>query len=67
MALQLQQLAAAAAAASPPAPLYVLCRRGNDSQRVVARLRQQGVGNAVDVAGGLERWGLEVDASLPRL
>jgi rhodanese-related sulfurtransferase len=40
----------------PPAdPLYVICRSGNRSARVVAFLSQQGV-SAVNVAGGMQSW-----------
>lgn len=46
-------------------PLYVVCRRGNDSQRAVARLRELGISHAVDVMGGMEAWALEVDPSFP--
>ena len=36
-------------------PLYVICRSGNRSARVVAFLSQQGV-PAVNVAGGMQSW-----------
>jgi rhodanese-related sulfurtransferase len=36
-------------------PLYVICRSGNRSARVVAFLSQQGV-SAVNVAGGMQSW-----------
>ncbi|KAL4451956.1 hypothetical protein ABPG75_007618 [Micractinium tetrahymenae] len=49
----------------PQPPLYVVCRRGNDSQRAVARLRQLGISHAVDVVGGVEAWAREVDPSFP--
>jgi rhodanese-related sulfurtransferase len=40
----------------PPAdPLYVICRSGARSARVVAFLSQQGV-TAVNVAGGMQSW-----------
>lgn len=45
--------------------LYVLCRRGNNSQLAVARLRDLGVSNAVDVVGGIENWAKCVDDSMP--
>ncbi len=37
------------------APLYVICRSGSRSARVVAFLAQQGV-SAVNVAGGMQSW-----------
>lgn len=45
--------------------LYVLCRRGNNSQLAVARLRAAGIVNAVDVVGGIEAWAREVDPRMP--
>lgn len=36
-------------------PLYVICRSGGRSARVVAFLSQQGV-SAVNVAGGMQSW-----------
>lgn len=49
----------------PPLPLYVVCRRGNDSQRAVAALRVAGVSHGMDVVGGLEAWSQQVDPSFP--
>ncbi|MDQ3576585.1 MAG: rhodanese-like domain-containing protein [Actinomycetota bacterium] len=37
------------------APLYVICRSGSRSARVVEYLRSQGI-NAVNVAGGMQDW-----------
>ena len=42
-------------------PIVVICRRGNNSQRAVVRLRELGVA-AVDVIGGYQAWATEVDA-----
>jgi adenylyltransferase/sulfurtransferase len=58
---------AGAAAAAGGAPVCVVCRRGNDSQRAVARLRQAGVLHAVDLVGGMQAWVREVDPSQPLL
>lgn len=46
-------------------PFYVVCRRGNDSQRAVAALRRAGISQGVDVVGGMEGWAREVDTSFP--
>lgn len=56
---------AATDAALGAAPLYVVCRRGNDSQRAVAWLRAAGLAQAKDVVGGVEAWAAEVDPSFP--
>uniref|UniRef100_A0A0D3FBR8 Adenylyltransferase and sulfurtransferase MOCS3 n=1 Tax=Oryza barthii TaxID=65489 RepID=A0A0D3FBR8_9ORYZ len=44
-------------------PVYVICRRGNDSQVAVQILRENGFLYASDVAGGFESWAKEVDPS----
>ena len=41
--------------------VVVVCRRGNDSQLAVAKLRKLGIRQVVDVAGGLEAWHREAD------
>ena len=38
------------------ANLYVICRRGNDSQRAVQYLHNKGFNLAKDIVGGLESW-----------
>jgi adenylyltransferase/sulfurtransferase len=42
-----------------------MCRRGNNSQLAVKRLRELGVQGAVDVVGGIENWARTVDPSMP--
>ncbi|MQM02242.1 hypothetical protein Taro_035011 [Colocasia esculenta] len=50
---------------SSHASLYVICRRGNDSQRAVKFLQENGFPMAKDIIGGLESWSQEVDAKFP--
>ncbi|KAK4440979.1 Adenylyltransferase and sulfurtransferase MOCS3 [Sesamum alatum] len=50
---------------SQSASLYVICRRGNDSQRAVQYLHKMGFGSAKDIIGGLELWAHDVDPSFP--
>jgi len=50
---------------------YVICHRGNDSQRAVDHLRSKLSAAThpirfVDLIGGLEQWSLEIDPSFPR-
>ena len=45
--------------------LYVVCRRGNDSQRAVQYLHKMGFTSAKDIIGGLESWARDVDPSFP--
>ncbi|KAK9072260.1 hypothetical protein SSX86_008693 [Deinandra increscens subsp. villosa] len=41
--------------------IYVVCRRGNDSQRAVQLLHRMGFTSAKDIVGGLESWAHDVD------
>ncbi|KAK4278396.1 hypothetical protein QN277_016249 [Acacia crassicarpa] len=41
--------------------LYVVCRRGNDSQLAVQYLQKMGFASAKDIIGGLESWSKDVD------
>ncbi|GMP65245.1 hypothetical protein CsSME_00026130 [Camellia sinensis var. sinensis] len=47
------------------ASLYVICRRGNDSQRAVDYLHKMGFTSAKDIIGGLESWAHDVDPNFP--
>ena len=51
-------------AAGQPHQVFVVCRRGNDSQRAVELLRREGL-DAKDLIGGLAGWREAVDASFP--
>jgi rhodanese-related sulfurtransferase len=43
-----------------------LCRHGARSLQCVAYLQQQGHSAVYNIAGGIDAWSREVDASLPR-
>lgn len=45
--------------------VIVVCRRGNDSQHVVHKLRSFGFTSAVDLIGGLSAWSQQLDPSFP--
>ena len=47
-------------------PIVVFCHHGVRSLSVVDWLRRQGVGNCRSMAGGIDRWSLQVDGSVPR-
>ncbi|KAK4454557.1 hypothetical protein QBC34DRAFT_490358 [Podospora aff. communis PSN243] len=52
------------------APVFVVCRRGLDSQEAVEKLKELGVGNGgrrriMDIAGGIKAWKEEVDPTFP--
>lgn len=48
------------------APLIVFCHHGVRSLNVVSWLREQGIENCQSMAGGIDVWSLEIDASVPR-
>ena len=52
--------------------IYVICRRGNQSQRAVLKLREAFSGNGVnerlrvvDIVGGTTQWASDVDPTMP--
>ena len=46
--------------------LIVFCHHGVRSLNVVNWLREQGVSGCQSMAGGIDRWSLEIDPSVPR-
>ncbi|MEZ4554933.1 MAG: rhodanese-like domain-containing protein [Caldilineaceae bacterium] len=46
------------------APIVVMCHHGVRSAQVVAWLQQQGWTNVLNLAGGIDAWAREVDASI---
>ncbi|WP_031500285.1 rhodanese-like domain-containing protein [Bryobacter aggregatus] len=46
--------------------LVVYCHHGVRSLHTVAWLRQQGIGNAMSLSGGIDRWSMEIDPKVPR-
>lgn len=53
-------------------PIYVVCRRGLDSQEAVEKLKEIGLDKGgkrkiVDIAGGMKAWKEQVDPSFPYL
>ena len=53
-------------ARSDEGALIVFCHHGVRSLSVVNWLREQGVGECQSMAGGIDRWSCEIDASVPR-
>jgi len=47
-------------------PLIVFCHHGVRSLNVVHWLREQGVDACQSMAGGIDRWSLEIDLAVPR-
>jgi rhodanese-related sulfurtransferase len=48
------------------ADLLILCHHGVRSMQVTMWLRARGIENCFSVAGGIDRWSVEVDPSVPR-
>lgn len=59
---ELQELEAKA----DEAAIVVYCHHGMRSLNVVNWLRGQGIGECSSMAGGIDRWSIEVDPSVPR-
>lgn len=47
-------------------PLVVVCHHGMRSLQATLWLRQQGFGNAVNLAGGIDAWALRVEPGMQR-
>lgn len=52
--------------AADETPLIVFCHHGVRSLNVVHWLREQGVDACQSMAGGIDRWSLEIDPGVPR-
>ena len=48
------------------APLIVFCHHGMRSLQVTQWLRRQGLEECMSMAGGIDRWSLEIDPAVPR-
>ena len=46
--------------------LVLFCHHGMRSLQVTEWLRRQGLEDSVSMAGGIDRWSLEIDPSVPR-
>lgn len=49
----------------PNQPIAVLCHHGGRSMQVAAFLVQQGFSHVANIAGGINAWSSQVDASVP--
>lgn len=47
-------------------PVITICHHGVRSLSVVTWLRRQGLENCQSMSGGIDRWSLTVDSSIPR-
>ena len=55
-----------AAGVDPARPVVVYCHHGARGRTAVGRLRAAGVTRVTNLAGGIERWSVEVDAGVAR-
>jgi rhodanese-related sulfurtransferase len=46
--------------------VIVHCHHGGRSLQVAVWLKQQGFQNPLSMAGGIDKWAIEIDSSLPR-
>lgn len=64
--IPMREIPAAVAALPRDTEILVLCHHGGRSARVTQFLRAQGVEQAINVAGGIDAWAVQLDPSLPR-
>ena len=64
--LSMNDIPARMAELDPQQPIACLCHHGARSQRVAQFLVQNGFENVVNIAGGIDAWSLQRDASVPR-
>jgi len=64
--LPLAELAERFAELDPGEELAIICHHGPRSTQAVRFLRRQGYAKARNVAGGIDAWSRDVDASVPR-
>lgn len=63
-----RSVSAARASDGEPVPVICVCRRGNDSQLAVKKLKtklQEPDIKVMDIAGGLNAWARQVDPDFP--
>jgi rhodanese-related sulfurtransferase len=64
IAIPLQQLPGRLAEIPHDRPLVVHCHHGMRSAQAVAWLRRNGLGDAVNLEGGIDAWAREVDPTM---
>jgi len=64
--LPLSRFAEWAGTLDPEAEIVVVCHHGIRSAQVCAMLARQGFTKLSNLSGGIDRWSVEVDRSVPR-
>jgi len=66
LAIPMNEIPARLAELDPDQRIACLCHHGARSQHVAAYLSQHGFDQLANVAGGIDAWSRQVDASVPR-
>lgn len=66
LVIPMNDIPARLAELDPARPVAVLCHRGSRSQRVAMYLASNGFDAVANIAGGIDAWSVEHDASVPR-
>ncbi len=64
--IPLDTLAARAFELDPDRPLVLVCHHGMRSMQAAMFLAQRGFEDLTNLTGGIDRWSVEVDPSVPR-
>ena len=64
--IAMNEVPARLAELDPEQPIACLCHHGARSQRVAMFLAASGFARVANIAGGIDAWSREVDASVPR-
>ena len=66
LAIPMGEIPARLAELDPARPVACLCHHGGRSLRVAGFLAQNGFAHVANIAGGIDAWAHERDASIPR-
>lgn len=66
VAIPMNEIPARIAELDPERPVACLCHHGTRSQRVAMFLAGNGFARVANIAGGIDAWSREVDATVPR-
>jgi rhodanese-related sulfurtransferase len=64
--IPLRQIPANVARFREASEIVLFCHHGRRSLNAAVWLRSQGIGNARSMAGGIDRWSVEIDPEVPR-
>lgn len=64
--IPMQQIPMRVAELPQDKPIVVMCHHGGRSMQVTMFLRQQGLDNVTNLAGGIDQWAVRIDPDLAR-